>query len=199
LRERLEASGFRLRFDRREINLDANHQDYESLIRPVEDQMIRSVWRIVGDPEDFDEAFQEALTTIWKRLKRIRRHPNPRCLILRICINAGYDVLRRKARRLRREGLEAIPADLPDPAPSAVERLRRQEERIEILHAIGRLSRNQALAVVMRFGQEMSYQEVSEALGCREVTARKHIARARVRLRRLLAHLAPYPLKEALR
>jgi RNA polymerase sigma-70 factor (ECF subfamily) len=179
--------------------LDSNHQDYENLIRPVEDQMIRSVWRIVRDPDDFDDAFQDALTTIWKRLKRISRHPNPRSLILRICVNAAYDVLRRKARRLRREELQAIPDDLPDSAPSAAERLSSREDRADILHAIGQLSRQQAVAVVMRFGQESSYQDISKALGCSEVTARRHIARARVRLRRLLAHLAPYPLKEALK
>ena len=71
---------------------------YENLIGPIEQQMMRSVWRITRDPDDADDALQEALERIWTRLSRIQRHANPRALILRICVNAAYDVLRRNAR-----------------------------------------------------------------------------------------------------
>ena len=74
--------------------MSGNGSDYERFIDPIEDQMVRLVWRIVRHRQDFEDALQEALTTIWKRLDRIRRHRNPHALILRICANAGYDILR---------------------------------------------------------------------------------------------------------
>lgn len=174
------------------------HRNYESLIGPIEDKMIRSIWRVVRDPDDAEEAFQEALATVWKRLDKIARHPNPHALILKICINAAYDVLHRKMRRRRREELKAIPAEIPDPKPSPAERLSGQEERAEIIRAIRQLPRKQAEAALMRFVQELSYQEIAQALGCSEVTVRTHIARARTRLSKLLAHLAPHSPKEAM-
>ena len=158
--------------------------------------MIRSVWRIVRDPNDFDDAFQEALATIWKRLRRIRRHPNPHALILRICANAAYDVLRNNARRRRHEQLEAIPADVANPAPSIPDVLSGQEKRAEIFAAMAQLPRKQAEAVLMRFAQELPYTDIAQALGCSEVTARTHVKRARSRLAELLAHLAPHSPKE---
>jgi RNA polymerase sigma-70 factor (ECF subfamily) len=179
--------------------LGSDHRDYESLIQPIEDQMIRSVWRIVRDPDDFNDAFQGALATIWKHVSRIRRHPNPHALILRICVNAAYDVLRRKARRRRREALEAITANLPDPAPSVAERLQNKEKRAEIFRAISQLPRNQAEAILMRFAQELSYSDIAQALGCSEVTARTHVSRARAWLCKRLAHLAPHSPKEAMK
>ena len=179
--------------------MNSGHGDYDSLVRPIEDRMIRSVWRIVRDPQDADDAFQEALTTVWKRLDRIRRHPNPHALILRICINSAYDVIRRRVRHQRREQLEPVPETLPDPSPSAAERISGREKRADIFQAISRLPRKQAQAVLMRFVEELPYSQIAQALGCRKVTARKHIARARTRLSRELAHLAPYSRKEVLK
>ena len=158
--------------------------------------MIRSIWRIIRDPDDADEAFQNALVIIWKRLRRIRRHPNPHALILRICVNSAYDVLRQKARKRRYEEPEAIPSNLPDPSPTPDEQLVIHENREEIFHAIGQLSRKQAETVLMRFVQELSYKDISHAMGCSEVTVRKHISRARSRLRKMLVHLAPHSQKE---
>jgi DNA-directed RNA polymerase specialized sigma24 family protein len=45
--------------------------------------------------------------------------------------------------------------------------------------------------VLMRHVLELPYEEIAEALGCSERTARVHVNRARKRLSRLLAHLAP--------
>ena len=92
----------------KEAPLGNDPAGYDDLIAPIEDRMIRSVWRIVRDADDADDAFQAALEKIWRRLETIRRHPNPRALILRICVNAAYDLLRKKARLRRREALDGM-------------------------------------------------------------------------------------------
>ena len=181
------------------IGLRNDGECYERLVLPVKDQMIRSIWRILHDPDDADDAFQDALTTIWKRLKRVRRHPNPRALILRICVDAAYDTLRRKLRRQRGEDLGPVPDHIPDPACSAVERLSWQEEQAEVRQAITRLSRRQAEALLMRVVQEQAYEDIAQVLGCSEANARTHVARARARLREMLTRFSPYPEGEAVR
>ena len=172
--------------------------DYDTLVRPIEDQMIRSVWRIVRNPDDADDAFQEAMATIWKRLGRIRCHPNPQALILKICTDAARDVLRRRVRQIRTLEHENVISALPDPAPSAAHRLISGETQAEVFEAVGQLSPKQGTAVLMRFVQDLSYSDIAQSLGCREATVRKHVARARVKLCRLLEHLAPNPIKEVI-
>jgi RNA polymerase sigma-70 factor (ECF subfamily) len=174
-----------------DADVGEDHSQYARLIAPIEERMIHSVWRVVRQPEDFDDAFQEALIVVWRRLHKVRRHPNPHALILRICINAAYDVLRKKAKLRRREALSAIPETIPDPDVSAAERLIRQDRRDEIYGAIGRLPRKQAEVVLMRFVQGLSYPEIAQALGCSESAARQLILRARGRLAPMLAHLVP--------
>ncbi|MEJ2589287.1 MAG: hypothetical protein P8165_17255, partial [Deltaproteobacteria bacterium] len=43
---------------------------YERLLRPIENQMIRTVARIVRDPEDTEDVFQEILAVIRHKLDR---------------------------------------------------------------------------------------------------------------------------------
>ena len=173
-----------------------DHLEYEKLIKPVEDRMICSIWRITHDPDDADDALQEALFKIWKRLNRIKRHPNPHALILRICINSAYDVLRVRAKQRRHAELNTIQSNVPDPTPTSEENITNQENRTEIFEAIEKLSQNQAETVLMRIIQGLPFRDIAQALGCREATARKHFARAREKLVKLLAHLAPYSKEE---
>ena len=172
-----------------------NHQEYKRLVAPIEDQMIRIVWRIVRDPHDAEDTFQQALLVVWKRWNRICAHPNPHAIVLHICINAAHDVLRRRARRSRWVEAKGILEDIPDSSPSAVQRISHAEQNSQLQHAIGRLSRNQGRAILMHVIEEMPYSEIAALMNCREVTVRKHVARARAKLRVLL-HLIPTSRKE---
>ena len=169
---------------------------FDDLIAPLEEKMITSVWRIVRSQHDFDEAFQLALTTIWKRLNTIHRHPHPTACVLRICVNSGFDVMRRKMRQRKREAEEAISENLVDPSCHGAENLIAHECEVEIFEAISKLPHAQSEAVLMRFTQGLSYQEIAHALECSEATARQNICRAREKLAKMLNHLLPPSLKE---
>src|SRR5262249_31894503 len=156
--------------------------DYERIIQPIEQQMMRSVWRITHDADDADDAFQEAMTQIWQSLPRIRAHPNPPALVLRICVNVACDVIRRKTRRDDRErspGVNEVERLAPDVASSILSNERRQQ----VNAAIARLPEQQAAAVTMRFLLHCPYEEIAQALDCAEVTARVHVTRGLSQLR----------------
>ncbi len=150
----------------------------------------------LSDPDDTEDAFQEALLTIWKRWDRIKKHANPHALVLHICINAAHDLLRRKVRQGKWIEASAIPADIADSTASPMQDLSAAEQDAEVLWAIGLLSKNQAQAILMHAVEEMPYGDIAAALDCREVTVRKHVARARAKLRTLLSHLIPAMRKE---
>ena len=76
-------------------------QTYEQIIRPIADRMIGSIWRIVRNPQDAEDAMQDALLTILKRWDRISKHASPQSLVLKICVDAAYYVTRRKIRNRR--------------------------------------------------------------------------------------------------
>jgi RNA polymerase sigma factor (sigma-70 family) len=170
--------------------LNSDLSNYDALIQPLQDQMFRSIWRITRIAEDAEDALQESLTTIWKRRATIARHPHPRALVLRICVHSACDVLRQRLRRNSRETAIDDPATLYGRDCPIDQRLQGEELRDDIARALVRLPSRQATAVVMRHILELPYDEIGDALGCSEGTARVHVNRACKRLSRLLAHLA---------
>lgn len=164
-------------------------ESFERLIRGLEARMLATIWRILRNDEDVADAHQQALIRIWEHFKQVARHPNPPALVLRICIQASYDELRKRTRSRRLENLAEHLDRLTDSSPSALQRLRDEEQSAEIRHAIAALPRKQALATMMRVIDQQSYAEIAQALGCSEVTARSHVARGRAKLAQRLARL----------
>jgi RNA polymerase sigma factor (sigma-70 family) len=166
-------------------------QAYDQIIGPIEDLMIRSIWRIVRNPHDAEDAMQDALLTMAKRWDRICKHASPQSLVLKICIDAAYDLTRRTLRKHRTVSLDESHGELTDSVQSPAEEAIAGEQHAEIVAAIHRLPRQQGTAMLMRAVQGQSYESIAAALGCTEATARKHVARSREKLRTWLAHLAP--------
>jgi RNA polymerase sigma factor (sigma-70 family) len=173
-------------------NLDSELSSYDALVRPIEDQMARSIWRIARTAEDAEDALQESLVIIWKQRTRIERHPHPRALVLRICVHCACDALRSRLRRgARQTPLADLDALVAKDCP-VESRLHAAELREDIAHALVRLPHRQATAVVMRDILELSYDEIGAALGCSAGTVRVHVNRGHKKLSKLLAHLATY-------
>jgi RNA polymerase sigma-70 factor, ECF subfamily len=171
--------------------MNSSDSVYQQFIEPIEDRMIRSVWRITRNAQDAEDAMQNALMAIWKHQHRIRRHASPQALILRICIDAAYDVARKRGRDRRRIEPNDPGDHLVDGARLPWEELAQRELSVEILASIDRLSRCQAVAITLRVCEELPYEQIAAAMNCTEATARKHVERARAHLRVVLAKHEP--------
>jgi len=169
---------------------------YEQLIAPVESQMMRSIWRIVRNQEAAEDTMQEALTIIWKKLDRICRHPNPHAFILKICVNAAYDTLRKWRRIKQREASTKIQEFPAGSETDGLEQLEKKNVEAEIMDAIRCLPKKQALAVLMRIVQDQPYDSIAQVLDCSEVTVRIQVSKGRARLGQWLSHLNPTSAKE---
>jgi RNA polymerase sigma factor (sigma-70 family) len=181
--------------DMRVAKMGKSDELYERLISPIEKRMIGIVARIVRDPEDAADVFQDVLALIWAKLERIDRHPNPHAYILRICITRSYDALRKRARRRRREiRLESIQAKIWSArSPGYV----KAGDRVTaIREAIAMLPPNQGQAVLLRLMEDSPYDMIAGVLGCSEATARSHFSKGKARLVKLLGDLGISSYKE---
>jgi RNA polymerase sigma-70 factor (ECF subfamily) len=171
---------------------------YDELIAPLESRMMRSIWRIVRRPDLAEDTLQDVLAVLWKKLGKVRRHPNPQALVLKICLNASYDTLRRYRHTLRYEEISTLKNPPRSAGPGAADILQARETEMQMIRSITRLPRKQAMAVLMRLVHEESFEAIAAALGCSEITVRFHVSKGRARLREWLAHLKPSAGKEAL-
>lgn len=181
--------------DTRVVRMGKSDELYERLISPIQKRMIDIVARIVRDPEDAADVFQEVLALIWAKLERIDRHPNPHAYIIRICITRSYDALRKRARRRRREiRLENIQAKMW-PARS-LGYIKEGDRVTAIREAIAMLPPNQGQAVLLRLMEDSPYHTIAGILGCSEATARSHFSKGKARLVKLLGELGISSYKE---
>jgi RNA polymerase sigma-70 factor (ECF subfamily) len=174
---------------RGEISVTGDRKIYDELIAPLENTMMRCIWRVVRNADLAEDCLQDALAIVWKKRFRIRRHPNPRALILKICLNTACDNLRKQERMRHQTDLSRM-ADTPSPPDrNADHNLEESEYEEQVQQAINRLPRKRALAVMMRLIHEESYEAIAKALSCSEVTVRIHISRGRAQLRKWLSPL----------
>ncbi len=157
--------------------------------------MIRTIWRIAGNADDCEDSLQEALAIIWRKFDRITAHKNPRALVLRICMNAACDVMRKRSRVSRTEQFsewqDEVRRELNRPGSTVLHKLQAEDLEREVVSALQQLSPQQGEAVRLRLLRQESYARIAELLSCSEATARTHVARGRARLQELLVHLSP--------
>lgn len=159
-------------------------REFERLVLSLRPRMNRAVWRVVRDADLAEDALQDALETLWRKTDVLRSHPNPEAFVLRVCLDAAHDQLRARIRR------RAFSAALGK-ASGSVETGEGRAEVGEVLAAVARLARRQAIALLLHAVQGEPYGVVADALGCSETTARVHVQRAREKLRRRFGRPSP--------
>jgi RNA polymerase sigma-70 factor (ECF subfamily) len=162
---------------------------FGELVRLFEAQALSVALRVLGRPEDARDAVQEGFLRAFRYLGSYRPDRPFRAWLLRIVLHEALDSRGRGARRLA-EGASLRPG--PEAAEAGQERELLEAETRRVLEELLReLSPRERAAFVLRDVEGWPTAEVAEALGCRAVTVRRHLSRARRRLRDLLSARHP--------
>ena len=153
---------------------------FEPIVRRYQRVLFSVARRMLGNHEDAMDATQNVFVRAYQRLDTF--DPNRRFFswIYRIAVNECLNV--RRSRRPDEELADA-PADAADSPLETVAALERSES---IDAALVKLSEDHRLVVVLRHFAELSYTEISEAIGVPEKTVKSRLFDARQRLGMLL-------------
>ena len=168
----------------RKGDLDA----FNTLVQVYQRQVYNLCLRMLGSVAAEDAA-QETFITAFRRLSSFR-DGNFRAWLLRIAANICCDELRRRRRRPA-ASLEAAleagsAADVSSPLAGPEEEALRRELGRHLQQGLAALPAEQRLAIVLRDIHGLSYEELTEALGCSLGTVKSRIARGRARMREYL-------------
>ena len=95
-------------------------------------------------------------------------------------------VLKLRRRWLRRFTLRGDLPEAPDPGKGGEEQLRERDQQAALARALGTLKPKVRIAVLLRFQEDMSYEEMAVICGEKPATLQARVARALPMLRRLL-------------
>ena len=147
------------------------------LVRRYQDRVYRFIVRMVNSHDEALELTQDAFINAWQALPQWRPEAEFRTWLFRIASNAATDCLRRR----NAVGFVALTEDYdaPGEGPGPEAQLQTKQSLAALESALGRLPPDQREIVLLREIEEMSYGEISAALGINEGTVKSRLARAR--------------------
>jgi RNA polymerase sigma-70 factor (ECF subfamily) len=157
--------------------------------------LYQTALRLLGNPEDAEDALQEGLLAAYRNLPRFEGRSQFSTWLTRIVINAA--LMRLRSRRSRpavslenwSEDESSIPPEerFAADGPSPEEVYAGRELRALLEENLGELSPLLRSAFLLREGQGMSTSEAARALGVSENTLKARLWRARQQLAERLA------------
>jgi len=171
------------------LGLKGNQAALEALFARHSGALYQSALKLLGNPEDAEDALHEGMLSAFKNLRRFEGRSKFSSWLTRIVINAA--LMRLRSQRAHQtvsadqplgEAELTLAEQLADPAPDP-ERLYAREELRQLLDRnLTELSPEMRTAVRLRDIEGLSTQEAAEALGVPENTLKSRLHRARLQL-----------------
>jgi RNA polymerase sigma-70 factor (ECF subfamily) len=152
---------------------------FDHLFLKYQDYVYNICLGVVGNPEDARDCTQETFLKVYKNAKEFRGQSALSTWIYRIAVNQCLGSLRKKPKApvasLDDENCKELPDSAPPPWVSAERKAEEQEIR-EIMEA---LTPDYKAVLVLRYYQELSYEEMMQVLGWNLAVVKVKLHRAR--------------------
>jgi RNA polymerase sigma factor (sigma-70 family) len=152
----------------------------DKLLAHIQPQVLRQCRRLLPNDLDAEEACQDALLSVARRIDRFERRSSFSTWLYRITVNAGLDTYRKLKRRGSTVDLDSI--ELTTAQRTSV----LAGNRIDLLDALEDIDPKFGVAVVLRDVYDLDYPEIAEAMDINEGTVKSRIHEGRKTLQYLL-------------
>lgn len=159
----------------------------EGVFARHQDELLGTLYYLLGNAEDARDALQDAFIKCWRRRTELAGVDNVKAWVFKVAINAGRD-LRSSAWQRKRESLPddgyALPARQAGPGACA-----ERAEQLELLRlALLELRDEEREVFLLRQNGDMTYEEVAETLGVPVGTVKTRMRLALQKLREALPY-----------
>ena len=160
---------------------------FEQLVGRHQRLVVGTVGRMLGTNSDAEDIAQQVFVRVWKNVKRYEPRAKFTTWLLKITRNLVFNELRRRSRHpvvpLQSESDEEERPLKDENAISPDSTLLEHELQEAVDAAIAQLPETQRMAVILRRYEELSYEEIAEALDQSVSAVKSLLFRARSELR----------------
>lgn len=161
---------------------------FRRIVEHYERAVFAVAYRMTCDAAQAEDLAQEVFLRVWRKFDTFRPSEPLRPWLLRLATNVCINAL--KKRRLPVVSMQAEEdGETREPAargPEAGEIAERRELAERLERAVAELPDEYRLVITLRHVEEMSYDQIAQALGKPLGTVKVQLFRARERLRRML-------------
>jgi len=154
---------------------------FGSLVDAYEGKLFNVALRITGSPDDAMDVTQSAFVKAYEKLHTFDPSYRFFSWIYRITVNEALNLSHRRSKASTLDSDAAATSANPEQATHSAEITR------TVHRALGDLSAEHRILVVLKHLEGLSYREISEILGISEQRVKSRLFTARCRLRGILA------------
>lgn len=167
--------------------LSGDKEMFGLLVHRYQNRLFNSMVQITRNEPEAEDVVQDAYVLAYSKLASYKGNSAFFTWLYRIAFNVAVSRMRRKRPTVSLQGKdEKSRLDFPDHAPPPDAKIRRDEEALQLKSALGRLSDEHRIILVLREMDELDYDAISEILELPIGTVRSRLHRARGRLGELL-------------
>lgn len=159
---------------------------FRALFEQYRNKVYSIALRFAGDDATAMDIAQDTFVKLFSSIRDFRGESSFDTWIYRLVVNSCMDHRRRAWRVMPLA--DRFQQTLRDPADSLKELLR-SERGGQVRAAVERLSPDLRIAIVLRYTEGLSYEQIAEVLGCSQGTVASRLNRAHKRLEQRLSRL----------
>jgi RNA polymerase sigma-70 factor (ECF subfamily) len=164
-----------------ESALAGNSAAFGDLVRKYQDRLYNTMVHLIGSTEDAKDVVQDAFVKAFVKLESFQRSSAFYTWLYRIAFNTAMS--RQRRRRETASIDDDCGHDPTDPAAVPEERLEQEELAAQVRRALGTLSEEHRIVLVLRDIDGCDYEAIAEVLEIPLGTVRSRLHRARLQLR----------------
>lgn len=172
-------------------------RNFEKIVADNERKIFNTIYSFVGDYDDALDLTQETFVCAYRSIGKFRHESNISTWLYRIAINLCK---KNRIKRNRQDSIFAGSLDDPDVGgklaeysseeETAAEIMETDEEQSIVLREIYSLPRKHRVVIILKYLQELSYEEMADILGCSIGTVKSRLSRAKGKLKLRLERVA---------
>ncbi len=170
---------------------------FDELVRIHQDRVYNLALRLLGNPDDALDLSQDVFLSAFRKIKSFRGESALSTWLYRITVNLAKNFWKHSQRRgasrtvsldepIESEEGKSILLQIPDSNPGPRELAAGREMLAILQEKLRTLSLEHRQVLLLRFSEQLSYDEIAEVLDCSVGTVKSRINRARVELKKIM-------------
>lgn len=178
--------------DRHARLLAGDEAAWHAFVTEYEQRMYGYLYRLEGNSEDALDLTQEVFYRAWRSINTFRAGERVLPWLYQVARNTQIESHRRKQhqRFSLEEAREEIGFEVTSPGRSPVQAAESEQAQDRVQRALMKLPEEYREAVVLRFVEDLPYDEIARIQGVAPGTAKSRVFRAKEQLAELLADVA---------
>jgi RNA polymerase sigma-70 factor (ECF subfamily) len=149
---------------------------FDDFYQSTYSRLVAYLYAVSGDPNDAQDAAQEAYTRAWQRWKVVGDYADPEQWVRTV----GWRIMANRLRHVRRREVAHRRHGPPDSLPGT------SEDAVALIAALRRLPAAQRIAVVLFYLLDLSVADIAEQTGSSVGAVKVRLSRGRHALAELL-------------